>query len=31
MAGDYRTLADAAKEQGDSVHFLAGLLAAKQV
>lgn len=26
LAGDYRTLAEAAREQGDSVHFLAGLL-----
>jgi hypothetical protein len=26
--GDYRTLAEAAREQGDPVHFLAGLLAA---
>jgi hypothetical protein len=28
--GDYRTLAGVAREQGDPVHFLAGLLAAKQ-
>jgi hypothetical protein len=27
--GDYRTLADVAREQGDPVHFLAGLLASK--
>jgi hypothetical protein len=27
--GNYRTLADAAREQGDPVHFLAGLLAAR--
>jgi hypothetical protein len=27
--GDYRTLAGAAREQGDPVHFLAGLLAAE--
>jgi hypothetical protein len=27
--GDYRTLADTAREQNDVVHFLAGLLAAK--
>lgn len=27
--GDYRTLAEAAREQGDPVHFMAGLLAAK--
>jgi hypothetical protein len=27
-AGDYRTLAEVAREQGDPVHFLAGLLAA---
>ena len=26
--GDYRTLAEAAREQGDAVHFMAGLLAA---
>jgi hypothetical protein len=26
---DYRTLADVAREQGDAVHFLAGLLAAR--
>ena len=26
-AGDYRTLAEVAREQGDAVHFLAGLLA----
>ena len=25
---DYRTLAEVAREQGDAVHFLAGLLAA---
>jgi hypothetical protein len=30
MAGDFHTLAEAAKEQGDSVHYLAGLLAAKK-
>src|SRR5205823_14350845 len=29
-AGDYRTLADVAREQGDAVHFLAGLLAERQ-
>jgi hypothetical protein len=28
-AGDYRALADVAREQGDAVHFLAGLLAAR--
>jgi tetratricopeptide (TPR) repeat protein len=28
-AGDYRTLAEVAREQGDPVHFLAGLLASK--
>jgi hypothetical protein len=28
--GDYRTLAGAAREQGDVVHFLAGLLAAQK-
>jgi hypothetical protein len=28
MTGDYRTLATVAREQGDPVHFLAGLLAA---
>jgi hypothetical protein len=27
--GDYRTLAEVAREQGDPVHFLAGLLAAR--
>ena len=27
--GDYRTLAEVAREQNDVVHFLAGLLAAK--
>lgn len=27
--GDYRTLADVAREQGDPVHFLAGLLASE--
>jgi hypothetical protein len=27
--GDYRTLAEVAREQGDPVHFLAGLLASK--
>ncbi len=27
--GDYRTLAEVAKEQGDPVHFLAGLLASR--
>jgi hypothetical protein len=27
--GDYRALAEVAREQGDAVHFLAGLLAAK--
>jgi hypothetical protein len=26
--GDWRTLAEAAREQGDPVHFMAGLLAA---
>lgn len=29
-ADDYRTLAEVAREQGDAVHFLAGLLAAKK-
>jgi hypothetical protein len=29
-ANDYRTLAEVAREQGDPVHFLAGLLAARQ-
>ncbi len=29
-AGDYRTLAEVARAQGDAVHFLAGLLAAQQ-
>jgi hypothetical protein len=28
--GDYRTLAELAREQGDPVHFLAGLLAARR-
>jgi hypothetical protein len=28
--GDYRALADAAREQGDPVHFLAGLLAGRK-
>ncbi|HEY7153600.1 MAG TPA: hypothetical protein VH575_06555 [Gemmataceae bacterium] len=28
--GDYRTLAEVAREQGDAVHFLAGLLASKK-
>ncbi|MGH7224311.1 MAG: hypothetical protein ACRELF_13855, partial [Gemmataceae bacterium] len=28
--GDYGTLAEVAREQGDLVHFLAGLLAAKK-
>jgi hypothetical protein len=28
--GDYRTLAEAAREQGDVVHFLAGMLAARK-
>ncbi|MHB1425974.1 MAG: hypothetical protein ACYC3I_22650 [Gemmataceae bacterium] len=28
--GDYRTLAEVAREQGDPVHFLAGLLAARR-
>jgi hypothetical protein len=27
--GDYRTLAEVAREQGDPVHFIAGLLAAR--
>jgi hypothetical protein len=27
--GDYRTLAEVAREQGDPVHFLAGLLASQ--
>ena len=27
--GDYRTLAEVAREQGDAVHFMAGLLAAR--
>jgi hypothetical protein len=30
MVGDYRTLAQVAREQGDAVHFLAGLLAARR-
>ncbi len=30
QVGDYRTLADAAREQGDAVHFLAGLLGARK-
>ncbi len=29
--GDYQTLAEAAREQGDVVHFLAGMLAARKV
>jgi hypothetical protein len=29
-AGDYRTLAEVAREQGDAVHFLAGLLAERK-
>jgi hypothetical protein len=29
QVGDYRTLAEVAREQGDPVHFLAGLLAAR--
>ncbi len=29
QVGDYRTLAEAAREQGDAVHFLAGLLGAR--
>ncbi len=28
--GDFRTLAEVAREQGDAVHFLAGLLASKE-
>jgi len=28
LVGDYRTLAEAAREQGDAEHFMAGLLAA---
>jgi hypothetical protein len=28
-AGDYRVLAEVAREQGDAVHFLAGLLAGR--
>ncbi len=28
--GDFRTLAEVAREQGDAVHFLAGLLAARE-
>ena len=31
QVGDYRTLADAAREKGDAVHFLAGLLGAGRV
>jgi hypothetical protein len=27
---DYRTLAEVAREQGDAVHFLAGLLASRK-
>jgi hypothetical protein len=30
LTGDYRTLAAVAREQGDPVHFLAGLLSARQ-
>ena len=30
QVGDYRTLAEAAREQGDAVHFLAGLLGARE-
>lgn len=30
QAGDYRTLAEVAREQGDPVHFMAGLLAARK-
>jgi len=30
QVGDYRTLAEAAREKGDAVHFLAGLLGARQ-
>ncbi|HVS35739.1 MAG TPA: hypothetical protein VMS17_09160 [Gemmataceae bacterium] len=30
QVGDYRTLAEAAREQGDAVHFLAGLLGARK-
>jgi hypothetical protein len=30
QVGDYRTLADAAREQGDAVHFLAGLLGVRE-
>ena len=30
MAGDYKSLAQSARDQGDTVHYLAGLLAAKQ-
>jgi hypothetical protein len=29
QTGEYRTLAEVAREQGDPVHFLAGLLASK--
>jgi len=29
-AGDFRTLAEVAREQGDAVHFLAGLLAQRR-
>jgi hypothetical protein len=29
-AGDYRAFADVARENGDPVHFLAGLLAGKK-
>lgn len=30
QVGDYRTLAEAVREKGDAVHFLAGLLGARQ-
>ena len=30
QVGDYRTLADAVGEQGDAVHFLAGLLGGRK-
>jgi len=29
MTGDYKTLSEVAREQGDPVHFVAGLLATK--
>jgi hypothetical protein len=30
QVGDFRTLAEVSREQGDPVHFLAGLLAAQK-